>query len=355
MAEVPATTSGPYKFHHFPQLDGFRGIAVIFVVAGHCLEWGGFSPFPSQVGYVLSRAGVFLFFVLSGFLITGLLQREKSEKGTIDFKRFYIRRALRLGPALLTFLFVIVILRSLGLIQGLATYEILACLLYARNFFGRSTALTHIWSLSLEEQFYLCWPGVFNLIRQKRALLVTALITSTIAIWRGLAIHYELFEYRLGIYYMRPYFRFDSILIGAVLIIGLQTNERFHSAALKFSRIVPAGVLWLCFALWTYYGEALNRSNYLTLQMLLIAAILCQLALGESPVSQFIFRNKVLGYFGKISYALYLWQEIFLVTKTPSWGILRQFPVNVFACVLLAMLSYHVIESPALRLKQHFE
>jgi peptidoglycan/LPS O-acetylase OafA/YrhL len=243
----------------------------------------------------------------------------------------------------------------MDLVQGVENYEIVACLLYARNFFGKSLTLAHIWSLSLEEQFYLCWPGIFAFINEKRVLLVTTILTATIALWRGLAIHWDLFEYHLGIYYERPYFRFDSILIGALLVIGLTTNETFLRAAQRFTNAVPAAVLWVCLALWSYYGEILSRSNYLTIQMLFIAAILCQLALDGSPTSQVVFKNGVLCYFGKISYALYLWQEIFLVTKLPSWGILRQFPVNIAASVLLAMISYHVVETPALRLKRHFE
>lgn len=298
-----AVAPGQYQFHHFPQLDGFRGLAVIFVVLGHLLEWLGLSPIPTKIGYVLSRAGVLLFFVLSGFLITGLLLREKSAKGRLDLKRFYIRRALRLGPALVTFLLVILILRYFNLVQGVQNYEIAACLLYTRNFFGKSQTLTHIWSLSLEEQFYLCWPGTFALIKQKRLFLVTAIVTATIALWRGLAIHWELFDYQLGTFYMRPYFRFDSILIGAVVVVGLMTNDRFCKAARRFAKAVPASLLWVCLAVWSYYGEGFSRSNFITVQMLLIAAILCQLALDGSWISQAFFQEWV---------SLLFWKNILL-------------------------------------------
>jgi len=344
-----------YTFRHFPQLDGFRGLAVLFVIIGHLLTYGELGPTPTTVGLAFASTGVFLFFVLSGFLITGLLQREKSDKGCINLRRFYIRRSLRLGPALLTFIIVIFGLKRLGLVQDVTNYEIAACLLYARNFFGKSVTLAHVWSLSLEEQFYLCWPGLFRIIPEKRAFAITTIVTGSIAIWRGIAIHLEWFDYGRGIFYMRPYFRFDSILIGACLAVGFATNARFLDGTRKMTKTIPAIALWSSLALWSYYGEAVSRSLFLTIQMILIAAILGQLALDGSPLSQAFFSNKLLCYLGKISYALYLWQQIFLVTKLPPWGFLRRFPVNLAASMLMAIASYHIIETSALRLKQHFE
>jgi peptidoglycan/LPS O-acetylase OafA/YrhL len=357
LSRIPPADTRPraFRFGHFPQLDGFRGLAVLLVVLGHFLECAGYPPIPTAIGHALATTGVFLFFVLSGFLITGLLQREKTERGRIDLKRFYIRRALRLAPALLAFLIVIVLLLKLHLVENVRPYEIVACLLYARNFFGKSMTLSHIWSLSLEEQFYLCWPGLYRLFNRTWALPVTVAITALIAIWRGFAIHFSLFDYGRGIFYMRPYFRFDSILIGACLALALATNDRFLERAVMFSKVVPAAFLWFSLAVWTYFGESLSKSMFLTLQMILIAAILCQLILEESPLSQVLFKNAVLRYFGKISYSLYLWQQIFLVVKLPSWGVLREFPLNVVMSVVLAMISFHFLETPALRLKQHFE
>ena len=147
-----------YKFCHFPQLDGFRGLAIVFVIFGHVVKYSGKGKTLYDIGQHFAATGVFLFFVLSGFLITGLLQKERASKGAIDLRRFYLRRALRLGPALLLFLSILTLLKLLGLTPGLPGYEIAACLLYARNFFGRTLTTSQIWSLSLEEKFYLCWP-----------------------------------------------------------------------------------------------------------------------------------------------------------------------------------------------------
>src|SRR5579863_3401722 len=148
-AEPPAPKTR-FVFRHIPELDGFRGVAVLVVVVGHYLEFR--LPHRNTYFATLDKLGVLLFFVLSGFLITGLLHRERSATGIISFRKFYIRRVLRLAPAFLLFLGVVLVLISLGWITDVPRREILECLFYARNIFGHSLSLGHVWSLSLEEQ-----------------------------------------------------------------------------------------------------------------------------------------------------------------------------------------------------------
>src|SRR5208283_1864528 len=211
---VQIASSTHYSFRNFPQLDGFRGLAIVLVICGHIMSFESRSLPIRQSGDYVSHLGVFLFFVLSGFLITGLLHRERSLKGTVDLKWFYVRRALRLGPALLVFLLGVVILRRFGLVEHVARYEILACFLFVRNFFGKSLVTVHLWSLSLEEQFYLFWPNVYKRLKFSNPLVPTLCLTFGIALWRGVSLTFGLVSDRIGVYYMRPYFRFDSILIG---------------------------------------------------------------------------------------------------------------------------------------------
>jgi peptidoglycan/LPS O-acetylase OafA/YrhL len=344
-----------FQFKHLPQLDGLRGVAVIMVLIDHQLFYGPFSLPWRRAGEALGSLGVFLFFVLSGFLITSLLYIEKRDTGTVSLSNFYIRRALRLGPALLLFLSIIVILMACHAITDVPRYEIFASLFYARNFFGHSTSLAHLWSLSLEEQFYLCWPLVFTLIPIKRSLPVTVGITASFAVWRGLAIHFALFDYSRGIYYERPYFRFDSILIGACVAIAVVTYPEFVSRARIVGRRLPTLLIWPLLFWWTLYGEEFSKPLFITIQTLLLAYVVLQLALAERGPSLKFFTQPALCYVGKISYSLYLWQQIFTATRTPSWGVLRIFPINFLASFALAILSYHLIERPALRLKKKFQ
>src|SRR5258708_4878834 len=153
-----------FAFHEIPELDGFRGMAILCVITGHLLEFRSGSIEIRGIARSVAQTGVLLFFVLSGFLITGVLSRERSITGRVHLKGFYLRRVLRLGPALLLFLATAILLMSLGLITDVPKKELLECLLYARNFFGRSLSLSHMWSLSLEEQFYWAGPLTFSLL-----------------------------------------------------------------------------------------------------------------------------------------------------------------------------------------------
>jgi peptidoglycan/LPS O-acetylase OafA/YrhL len=284
--------SAPHPRRHIPQLDGFRGLAVLIVMAGHLLEFSNTPNGVIRVGACLDRLGVLLFFVLSGFLITMLLQQEKNDAGGINFRRFYAKRALRLGPALILFLLTVVVLMRIRLITDVPRYELLASLFYARNFFGISRSLAHLWSLSLEEQFYLCWPMLFAVFPMRRSLQITIALSGLIALWRGVAIESGLFNYTSGIYYVRPYFRFDSILIGACLAIALSKHSEGLDRAKTIGRQLPASVIWIVLLVWSLAGEAISKPLYLTVQMILVTALLAQLVVSESGVSQRLFSRR---------------------------------------------------------------
>ena len=161
------------EFDYFPQLDGFRGLAASLVVLGHLILFRDGSD-------AIASLGVMLFFVLSGFLITGLLVNERVRYGRIDLRAFYLRRVLRLAPALACFLLAVMILIRLGLIVDVPRYELIACIFYFRNIVGRSTSLAHLWSLSLEEQFYGLWPLLIGRVKSARRMLIYAAILTGI-------------------------------------------------------------------------------------------------------------------------------------------------------------------------------
>lgn len=151
-----ASVRPTFTFRHFPQLDGLRGLAIVLVLAGHVLEFG----FGIHTDF--GGLGVLLFFLLSGFLITGLLDREKTRTGAISLRAFYIRRVLRLFPALFIFLATQCVLIETRVVTDTPWYAVAACLLYVRNIWGRGSTTGHIWSLSLEEQFYTSWPWIMK-------------------------------------------------------------------------------------------------------------------------------------------------------------------------------------------------
>jgi len=334
-------------------LDGLRGIAVLLVVVGHAVEFSAGQL--GQIGSSIAQLGVLLFFVLSGFLITGLLQREQQTHGKIDLKAFYARRTLRLGPALLVFLAVTGLLAKTRLLVDIPKYEFVVCLIYTRNIFGRSQSLGHLWSLSLEEQLYTFWPSAIKFFGISNILpyAATAAIAVSVARTTGIAQHW--LPYETGVFYMRPWFRFDSILIGCCTILLLSKSEQAYQKIRAVLTAVPTQVLWAALLGWTILGEAWSKPSYITLQTLLSGLAICQLAITNNKLVIRIFSNQLLRYFGKISYSLYLWQQIFLVVREPAWCNLRNTPQNMLLPLCCAVASFHIIEAPALRLKRHFQ
>ena len=341
------------RFTHFPQLDGFRGLAAILVLVGHALEFSTTSFV--VMGTEIAQLGVMLFFVLSGFLITGLLYRERADFNRIDLGRFYARRVLRLAPALLLFLAVCFVLSKSKAITDIPGYEFIVCLLYLRNIFGRSQSLGHLWSLASEEQFYLLWPWFVKFVRRDRLLPFAISMTVLISMFRMVGIRFALFSYQTGVFYERPWFRFDSILIGCCVAVALLKDRVNYERLVRVASYVPKGASWGFLLAWTVWGENLSHTLYITVQMLAAALVLSQLIVATNGIVYTLFSAGWLRYCGKISYSLYLWQQLFLVVKYPTWGILRVFPISILASVACAMLSYHLLEAPALKLRKRFE
>jgi peptidoglycan/LPS O-acetylase OafA/YrhL len=346
----PVVSNDAFHFQHIPELDGFRGLAILLVVVGRYWEFHGSSSV-RNLAQSIAHLGVLLFFVLSGFLITGLLYRERSLTGSISFKRFYIRRALRLLPAFFLFLFTVALLVKLGNVTDVPKIEFLECLLYLRNIFGHSLSLGHIWSLSLEEQFYLVWPLTFFLLPPKRAPAVVAWVCLAFMIWRGLAIAFRLFSYEHGIFYVRPYFRFDSILIGCLIALWLCSSATAHKRLKSFAQHSWSPALWITLFLWATIGERFSRTLHITISEILVAMVLSHVVLRADSLAARIFRARWLRYGGVISYSLYLWQDLFISPEPPSWGLLREPPLAFILPIAIAVASYHLMERPILRLK----
>jgi peptidoglycan/LPS O-acetylase OafA/YrhL len=341
------STSQPY---HLPQLDGLRGIAITLVTLGHLASFSLHRWV--AVANAFAQLGVLLFFVLSGFLITTLVTAEKQKNDSVNLASFYSRRILRLAPAFLAFMAAVICLMFMNLIPRIPGYEIAACFLYMRNIFGRNEAVAHLWSLSLEEQFYIAWPPLVKLLAPNRLIIISISGTVILCVWRAVAMSMHLFDYNMGIYYMRPYFRFDSILVGCCLALCLRyrplASEQFQS---MFKRI-PTALIWGLVCVWTLIGQTLSSPMYITVQMLGVTWLLFRAISAETSG---ILTASPLKFLGKLSYSLYLWQQIFLVTTFQQWGIVGKFPFNVITCFIIALVSYFGVERPFLKLKTRWQ
>ncbi len=346
--------SKPLK--HTPALDSIRGIAVLLVVSMHA-EYFFFDPNISWIsgGFL----GVDLFFVLSGFLITNILLSDFTRHGKLSYKKFYINRFLRLFPALGLLLLAYFMLSNLGgLAQRLEFDSILAILFYYFNWLLVSTldvpeGMGHMWSLAVEEQFYLLWPAVLALalrnlkpVKYVIALLVTLIVS--IALWRA-------YLWSSGtnwlFLYVRTDTRTDSILVGALLAY-LLSKDLLHIPHLKLVSGTSAAIFLVC----AFYFDRESPFLYMggfTLLAILAAAPIYHAIKGAGE-NQVYFDWKPLRWLGKVSYGLYLWHmPIFMwVAGADQFdsNTSRAF-VGLGLLGITTLLSWFLVERPCLSLK----
>ncbi|MBN8736667.1 MAG: acyltransferase [Xanthomonadales bacterium] len=164
-----------YVSGRMPSLDGFRAVSILMVLCGHLGGTRGFPLTASAISHWtgdLGALGVQVFFVISGFLITSLLMSERQQTGTISLKNFYLRRVLRIFPASYTLILMLLVATLLGWLD-LTARDFIFASTYTVNYYPHHPwQIGHLWSLSVEEQFYLLWPLALLLLRERRGLLL---------------------------------------------------------------------------------------------------------------------------------------------------------------------------------------
>lgn len=345
-----------HRLGYLPSLDGMRGAAVLAVMAFH----GSRSTLPG--GFI----GVDIFFVLSGFLVTSLLVQEWDERHSIDLKRFFARRALRLLPALATLLVVYVGLVSVLPIEvSLQTFpehllDAALTLLCISNWpiaLGLKTIplLGHTWALALEVQFYILWAFSLILLLRlipSRRLLVEIILGIALCSWVErvclLIAGVERLFFRLDT-------RLDPLMVGAALGVALSAN--IIPGQLRQRQVVS------CIAVASALGLILiaavveggwPSTYYLTLPLvaLLSGIIVLHLNMSGSGILRKALEFPALVWIGKISYGLYLWH--FPIFRLMQVLYARRLPVLVVGVPLtfaITVLSYYVLEQPFLRMK----
>ncbi len=338
--------------HYLPALDGVRALAIVLVILGHLAGTRNMPLEASRTTSICATLGVRIFFVLSGFLITTLILAEHRRTGSVSLRSFYARRAYRIFPAFYTYLAVVSVLAVLGFVS-LLHGDLLAAATYTMNFHRpRAWYFGHLWSLSVEEQFYLAWPAVFLALERRGAMIVAGLVTAAgplarVGVWVLAAGH------RDGIGETFPTV-FDALAAGC-LLAGVRQALALSRRYTAFSRsplfaVVPLAVVLAAavprvsfqFAL----GESIqNVGVALTIDWL----VRCH----PTPAARMfgrIFDAPAIVWLGRISYSLYLWQQPFLNRAGTWWA--QAFPVNLGAAFAAAILSFYLVERPFLRLRE---
>jgi peptidoglycan/LPS O-acetylase OafA/YrhL len=340
---------------YWPALDGPRAVVVGSVMAFHA----------SIVALPGGGSGVDVFFVLSGFLITTLLGREYDHSGSVRLGRLYGRRALRLLPALLVVVAAVVVVSHISqMFYGSEGAPARSALLYGANL--RAAAhqpmgmLVPMWSLSMEEQFYVLWPPILAALlllgASRRHLLIgtgTTFVVLTTWHWLAGAAGWA----NLPALLYRPDLRADGLMLGSFLGIWLTVPPKL-TARLKTAVSAGAwcgvGVLALAFYKPQWVAEPARATLLVTAVVVATAAVLVGQLLAPLPAVTVVLTSGVMRWVGRLSYSLYLVHVPVLVTRRyllHSSPKSTQLVAYVATSVAAACLLHYCVERPFLRLK----
>ena len=347
----------PSSKPYIPSLNGLRALSVIFVILYHFN-----SRFPHNVAiqppwtfpFLDRYLGVNIFFVISGYLITTLLMKEKELTQSVSLKQFYIRRTLRIFPAYY-FLLAVYALLQLCNVLHFAPLSWLTSLTYTKYFYKSDWETGHLWSLSVEEHFYLLWPLLFKTFKKYNFLYAVIVI---VPVFRLIANHYNIsWMDSLSIFQ-----RGDAIVFGCLLALHYQKITHWVNRLVSINRLfilLPLVLLIIVYlaglpfvkptvinGLITAFGNTYGTLANIAIVMIIVISI-------NSRNWWYKFLNiPAMNFIGKISYSLYLWQQLFFST---SLGIFSMFPLNFIAIVCMALFSYYLVELPFLKIKRRHE
>lgn len=348
---VPVELSKSY----YPSMDGLRGISILSVILGHI------GRDKSWRIYIDGSVGVDIFFILSGFLITTLLLKEKIVKGKISLKSFYIRRILRIIPVAYLYLLVVIVLNYYFDLK-IPALSFLTSFTFFRNIPITNDWYTgHYWTLSTEEQFYIVVPTLLA-FWPNRFIKIAAVMLVFVPVLQYVGFH------NIGIFY---------------------TNRTIHIITMTFLAMTTHGALYILtgclFSILAFKGvfnlSIFNRTGFLSLILILLAAVVhfpntwfnipyfsavvfallmgfvIVLNLNENNFLTLILSNPVLTRLGILSYSIYIWQQIF--TYIQPWAGRFLYADNLFfnmvALLIVSCCSYYLYEQKFLKLKSHFK
>jgi peptidoglycan/LPS O-acetylase OafA/YrhL len=351
----PAESAGGSR--RIPSLDGLRAVSILIVMASHLgrADEGAALRWLDEIT-LHGHLGVDIFFVISGYLITRLLAEERQRTGRVALGAFYLRRALRILPP---FWVLLAVIGGLGLVGVLVLTpaELAESFLFVFNYHNplqTSSWLSHTWSLSVEEQFYLLWPCVLALLGLARGKRVAALLIALVPALRiGLLLTIPGIGPRVD--WMLPT-RADMLMWGclAALMEGQPAFERALASAFRLRLQWAAGLLLPLTGVFTHFlgGRYLFSVGY-TAEGLAAAFVLAHAVRAPETLAGRLLNSKPAVWIGQRSYSLYLWQQPFLIPYNHT--VTGRFPLDLVCIVAAAELSWLAIERPFQKLRKRLE
>lgn len=340
---------------YYKGLDSFRGIGVIWIMCAHFFGTISFFRF----GWISLE----VFFVLSGFLITKVLLGSLNSTGY--FRNFYIRRALRIFPVY--YLFIGVFFLALFIYTPNDTHQYLRSnwpyyFVYLQNFLfvfkglEPTNYLSHLWSLAMEEQFYLFWPVTVFLIRDRNKLKKLLVVVIILVFITRIIVWYK-WGYRFETYHCNTFTRIDTIAFGCLLGCGFSYKDL--SKTIRSLIIVvciavfPAGIL--LFKDFFFTNPLFATVGYSAISILTIFFI--EYFINEKTKFHFLKTNWLINYIGQISYGMYLFHlpVYFIVSSRSGLPNSLNGIMSLLISFLMAAISYRLYETPFLNLKKKYQ
>jgi peptidoglycan/LPS O-acetylase OafA/YrhL len=346
-ATQPIATGATHD--RIPSLDGLRALSIVLVLVGHiyiATEMGRPALYAVVGNHQL---GVSVFFVISGFIITHLLLREEAARGRIGIGGFYLRRAFRILPAYYLYLLAVLAFSLLGDVDVPAR-DFASAVFFLRDYMQRASgfAVSHTWSLAVEEHFYLLYPLFLVTVAPRRRIAAMAgtilagpfLRVLTWAFWPG---------------HGKPTFMFHTrmdFLAGGCLVALLLRHHRVQDGIRRAPwGIIRLVVLALLFVASPLASLALRRYEQLagyTIEIVLIGFLLVDVVnVPESWLGR-LLNTPIAVHIGRISFSLYLWQQLFVYCDHKRFLWLDSMAVRLALALLFAELSYRFVEQPFL-------
>ncbi len=331
---------------------------VMFAHGGSALFDAG-GRYASPAWYALSQRGGFgvdLFFGISGLLICARLLDERERTGGFSLGSFYIRRVFRILPPAFAYLAIVGLLAIAGVI-AVSPREWLSSVFFSRNYIvmpdGAGWYTGHFWSLAVEEHFYLIWPTALLMMGSDRARRYLPGIAIAVAVWRVVDFHFFHGQIWPGVLndniYERTDTRFDGLLWGCW--IALIVSRPAYRAILtrRLSATVTACLIAALIAC-----IALNPPLQMAWESFLVPVILAGTVLNPTMLFSRILEVSLMRWIGRISYSLYIWQQLFLVRsgipRPLPFGRVQEWPLNILAVFVCASASYYLLERPLVAL-----